>query len=132
MNDIIIKMKKQNRKRIIKELKDIVKFFGRTPSSNELKKFGRTDLVIAAQRYFGSYNKALISSSIPLYKKLYLEKWTKEKVIKTIKKVAKKLKRTPSRREVIRSYGDSVVNAARRHFGSWSNAVINCGLRPYN
>lgn len=124
------KWKRWDKKNIIREVKQISKKFNRTLSTVELKTLGRNDLVTTCRRYFGSYKKALIATNLKPYRREYKEKWTKEKVIKIIREYAFKYGMAPSRRDIIKLRGDSVVNAARRHFGSWSNAVRKSGIKP--
>ena len=53
------------------------------------------------------------------------EYYTQKKVLNILSKIARKLRRTPSRREV-----NGVDKVARRLFGSWNNAVSAAGLTP--
>lgn len=54
----------------------------------------------------------------------------KEIVVENITSLNKKLGRTPSRRDTIKFFGDSIANAARRHFGTWNKCIEYCGLVP--
>lgn len=124
------KWKKWNRENIVRELKQINKKFNRALSTTELKYLGRIDLITASRRYFGSYEKALTSANLKPYRRAYKEKWTKEKVIKIVRNYASKYGVTPSRRDIIKLYGDGIANAARRHFITWNNAVRISGIKP--
>lgn len=124
------KWKRWNKKNIIRELRRISKKFNRTLSTVELRDLGRVDLTTACRRYFGSYKKALIATNLKPYKREYKEKWAKEKVIKTIREYAFKYGVTPSKRDIVKLHGYGIVNAVRRHFVTWNNAVKKAGIKP--
>lgn len=75
------------------------------------------------REYRKSTNNKKFCSRICRYKAIGYDK---EKLIKIIKKTAKKLKRVPARRE----FWGGVDKACVRLFGSWNKAVFTAGFTP--
>ena len=64
--DLITEMNKWSKNKIKKELIDLNKKFGRTPTRSEIEEMGRLDLKMATLRHFGSWNNAIISAGLKL------------------------------------------------------------------
>ena len=60
------------------------------------------------------------------FKNHLIPKYSSEEIQKIIKKLAKKLGRSPARREL-----GNLSHTAIRAYGSWNNAVIAAGLKPH-
>ena len=61
---VVIEMNKWTKDKVILEILNLKNKFGRTPTRSEVEKIGRLDLKMATQRYFGSWNKAIISAGL--------------------------------------------------------------------
>ncbi|MBL7055921.1 hypothetical protein ISS07_03345 [Candidatus Woesearchaeota archaeon] len=112
----------------IRELKEFHEHLGHSPSMRELKKSNKYDLLNAGLKFFGKYNNFLQAANLPIV--LEMNKWPKQKIIFELNKIADKLKRTPRRTELAAMGKYDIINAAERHFPSWSEAIIAAKLLP--
>ena len=113
---------------LILELRRIVNEIGFVPSKRELHRLQRYDLVSSGYKHFKGYNNFLKAAGFnPV---LVQNIWTKEKIIKTIQSIAKKIRRTPTEKDMVSLGLGTVVMASLRKFKGWNKAVINSGLLP--
>lgn len=82
----------------------------------------------AASRIFGSWKNAVIAAGLPASQSRASTEWTPARIKKLIRSLARR-KRPLAVRELKDRYGHFVA-AARRHFGSWSKAVVAAGIDP--
>jgi hypothetical protein len=82
----------------------------------------------AGSRIFGSWRNAIQAAGIPPEQANCGDKWSPAKVLGMIRHLARS-PHTPSVKQLERRHG-SLVSASRRHFGSWSKAVIAAGVNP--
>ncbi len=82
----------------------------------------------AARRIFGSWRNAVKAAGIAPERVLPWERWTPARILTIIRHLAQ---REPpiTLAQKDRRYSN-VVSAARRHFGSWSKAVMAAGVDP--
>ena len=85
-------------------------------------------LYSAASRVFGSWRNAVMAAGIPPERAKTKDEWPPSRILSTIRSLARR-KRPLRVGELKRRYG-SLVQAARRHFGSWSKAVVAAGVDP--
>lgn len=83
-------------------------------------------LVAAARRTFGSWPKAIIAAGVDPAKFLHAVPWTRERIIETV--LTRALKNEPLASG--RVHPKSLVEAANRIFGNWSQALAAAGLDP--
>lgn len=83
-------------------------------------------LVSAGCKYFGTWPKAIEAAGIDYSETLKFTRWTKEKVLKRIKRYLKEGK--PINTAGVKSYDRIVYAAAERLFGSWEMALTKAGL----
>lgn len=83
-------------------------------------------LVAAARRTFGSWPKAIIAAGVDPAKLLHAVPWTRERIIETV--LTRALKNEPLASG--RVHPKSLVEAANRIFGNWSQALSAAGLDP--
>lgn len=85
-------------------------------------------LYSAARRIFGSWRNAIIAAGIPPDRVLTWERWSPAKILAKIRAISRR-SRPLTTGQVEQRYGN-LVSAARRHFGSWSNAMLAAGVDP--
>lgn len=85
-------------------------------------------LYSAARRIFGSWRNAILAAGIPPERVLTWERWSPAKILAKIRLLSRR-RRPLTTDEVERRY-HNLVSAARRHFGSWSKAVLAAGVDP--
>jgi hypothetical protein len=83
-------------------------------------------LIRAAQRYFGSWSKAVIAAGVDPSKLMRAGPWTRDRVIEGILKRA--LNNEPLGSRLVQPR--SLVNAATSIFGNWEAALATAGLDP--
>lgn len=88
--------------------------------NNLLKIKTRTCANLSCNKAFSGERKYCTNSCQPLPKQ-----YSREEVLNKIKILAVKLGRTPTQREC------SQRDSGRKYFGSWNNAILAAGLRPY-
>lgn len=116
------------REDLILELKKVVNDICHVPSKRELNKLGRNDLVSSGSKVFKSYNNFLISAGFEPV--LIPNIWTKERIREEIIEISKKIKRTPTERDMNAFGLGTVKMAATRQFKSWNKAIEYSGLIP--
>jgi hypothetical protein len=90
----------------------------------------RKTLYADACKLFGSWRNALEACGIDYESSRNHRKWTKDKIVKEIKRV--RTEGSNLRPSILRRNGmTSLVSAAEYHFGSWRRAVETCGI-DYN
>lgn len=85
-------------------------------------------LYCAARRIFGSWRNAIIAAGIPPERVLTHDRWSPAKVLARIRSLSRR--RRPLTTDQIERRHRRLVSAARRHFGSWSKAVMAAGVDP--
>lgn len=109
---------------ILRDIQLIQKRFGQIPPYKKLSGLGYSGLTRAAMRRFGSWNKAVVQAGfIPIKKE-----WSKNSVIKQLKKVAKNLNRTPSMRDLKELDKHDLLNAMITQFGKYNAALKKANL----
>lgn len=82
----------------------------------------------AGSRVFGSWRNAVMAAGIPPDRTRANDDWRPCRILTTIRALSRR--RRPLRpAELDRRYAH-LVNAARRHFGSWTKAVVAAGVDP--
>lgn len=117
--------KKITDKDLIEELQNFAKKLGRTPRKNETNLKNCKYSVNAYKRAFGTWNNALKAAGFQVTQ----GRTSTEEFLKEIKRVAKKISKSPSLEEfeketTLKSF------AIRSHFDSWTDAVEKAGLIP--
>ncbi|OQB82628.1 MAG: hypothetical protein BWX88_03841 [Planctomycetes bacterium ADurb.Bin126] len=82
----------------------------------------------AAGRTFGSWRNALQAAGIAPQQKMRWERWTPARILVMIRNLARRA-RPLTTQQMERRY-HRIVSAARRHFGSWTKAVVAAGVEP--
>lgn len=85
-------------------------------------------LYCAARRIFGSWRNAIIAAGIPPERVLTHDRWSPAKVLARIRSLSRR--RRPLTTDQVERRYRRMVSAARRHFGSWSKAVMAAGVDP--
>ncbi len=85
-------------------------------------------LYCAARRIFGSWRNAILAAGIPPERVLTWERWSPAKILAKIRLISRR--RRPLTSDQIERRYHNLVSAARRHFGSWSKAVVAAGVDP--
>ncbi len=86
------------------------------------------NLYCASRRIFGSWRNAIIAAGIPPERVLTWERWSPARILSKIRLISRR-RRPLTSDEIERRY-HNLVSAARRHFGSWSKAVVAAGVDP--
>jgi len=120
--------KNWTKKIVIKEIKEIHKELGYSPSMRGLKELDKYDLLNAGLKFFGKYNDFLRAANLPIVLEMY--KWPKQKILSELTKITDELGRTPRRSELATMGKYDLINAAERHFPSWSQALSAAKLIP--
>lgn len=82
----------------------------------------------AASRIFGSWTNAIVAAGLPASRARSNGEWTPARIKRIIRSLSRRATH-PSTAELTKKHG-YLVQAARRHFGSWSNAVMASGIDP--
>ena len=82
----------------------------------------------AARRIFGSWRNALQAAGITPTRVLTWERWSPARILVMIRQLARR-DRPLTTDQMERRYGN-LVSAARRHFGSWTKAIVAAGIEP--
>jgi hypothetical protein len=85
-------------------------------------------LYAAARRTFGSWRNALQAAGIAPGQVLTWERWSPARILVMIRNLARR-GRPLSTKQMERRY-HNLVSSARRHFGSWTRAVLAAGVEP--
>lgn len=92
-----------------------------------LRSIKRSDLLWEAQKYFGGWRGAVQAAGFrPIQKG-----WIKKEIIDNIKKIVHEIGYIPKSKEVIKLGYSGLNQAANRRFGSWTNALIEAGFKPF-
>lgn len=85
-------------------------------------------LAACAHRYFGSWRRAVEGAGLDHEKMRESRVWTKIRILRTIKRLAKEGK--PLGWAYIEQHEPGIYRAARRkeNFGSWANALLEAGI----
>ena len=82
----------------------------------------------AARRTFGSWRNAIEAAGIAPQRVLTWERWSPARILVMIRHLARR-DRPLTTLETERRY-HNLVSAGRRHYGSWSKAVLAAGVEP--
>lgn len=82
----------------------------------------------AARRIFGSWRNAIQAAGIAPQQVLTWERWSPARILVMIRHLARR-DRPLSTGQMERRY-HNLVSSARRHYGSWSKAVLAAGVKP--
>ncbi len=82
----------------------------------------------SARRIFGSWRNAIQAAGITPQQVLTWERWSPARILVMIRHLARR-KRPLTTQQTERRY-HNLVTAARRHFGSWTKAVLAAGVEP--
>lgn len=98
----------------------------RRPLTNAqlLKRYGA--MMAAARRFYGSWTKAVIAAGVDPMTMRKVPPWTRDRILEAI--LTRALNNHPLRSQSTEPR--SLVDAARRVFGSWDDALIAAGLNP--
>ena len=109
---------------ILRDIQLIQRLFRQIPPYKKLSRLGYSGLTRAAMRRFGSWNKAVVQAGfIPIKKE-----WSKDSVIKQLKKVAENLNHTPSMRDLKELGKHDLLNAMITQFGKYNAALKKANL----
>ncbi len=109
---------------ILRDIQLIQRRFRQIPPYKKLSRLGYSGLTRAAMRRFGSWNKAVVQAGfIPIKKE-----WSKDSVIKQLKKVAENLNHTPSMRDLKELDKYDLLNAMITQFGKYNAALKKANL----
>jgi len=89
---------------------------------------GDSKLYQAGSRIFGSWGNAIKAAGVAPERGNAHDRWPPSRILTKIRSLARR-KSPPRPGELKRRYG-SLMNAARRHFGSWTKAVVAAGVDP--
>ncbi len=90
---------------------------------------GVDPLVYAAgRRIFGSWRNAILAAGIPPRRALNADRWSPPSILAMIRRLSHQ--RQPVTAVQPNERYDNLVSAARRHYGSWRNAVLASGVNP--
>ncbi|MBN2043338.1 MAG: hypothetical protein JW754_06060 [Candidatus Aenigmarchaeota archaeon] len=129
MNYNNFQKKKWNKNKIIRELKNISNSINRTPREKDFIEMKNYGLYKAAKRHFGNYTKAVEAAKL----EPNLKFWSKEKIIKELKKIINELGHVPTYRELVKQKRHDIISAIRRHYKCRYNDVVRgCGFQPNN
>jgi hypothetical protein len=82
----------------------------------------------AARRAFGSWRNAIQAAGIAPQQVLTWERWSPARILVMIRNLSRR-NRPLTTQQVERRY-HNLVTAARRHFGTWTKAVLAAGVEP--
>lgn len=85
-------------------------------------------LYSAARRIFGSWRNAILAAGITPEHVLTWDRWSPARILAKIRAISRR-QRPLTTDQVDRRYRN-LASAARRHFGSWSKAVVAAGVDP--
>lgn len=85
-------------------------------------------LYSASRRIFGSWRNAILAAGIPPERILTWERWSPARILAQIRVLSRR--RRPLTTLQMEDRYQNLVSAARRHFGSWSKAILAAGVDP--
>lgn len=109
---------------LIEKLRELKKKLGRTPSNTDMTMAEGFPHCYTYHRRFGNWNKALKASGMNPK-----SRYSRKRLILHLKKLKRKLKRTPTSIDLIKVKGPSITLYQRR-FGTWNNALKAAGMKP--
>ncbi len=119
--------KETSKEYVIKRIREIAVSNRELLNHKKLIKSKDKSIYYASIKNFGTWNKAIIASGVaPLY-----ENWSKDRVIKEIKKKHKETGKVPNYGELRRKKEYKLLNAANQYWDRWPNAIRAAGLKPY-
>lgn len=113
------------KKQIIKWLKYKYKELEKTPGIRDFDNDPRTPGKNTVRKMFGNWTNALRKANIPLKRFI-----SKKELIKILKRLAKKLNRTPNKSDLNELNRTPSSNPFVRKFGSYTKACLMAGLNP--
>lgn len=117
----------RTKEEFILELKRLSKVNKKYLNYSYLRKIKRSDLLYEAVKHFCGWRNAVQAAGFrPIQKG-----WTKEEIINKIKKIVSEKGFVPKSKEVIKLDYPGLNRAANRRFGSWTNALIETGFKPF-
>ncbi len=114
LESAIIRRATWTRERVINAMKELHEQ-GKPLNSNA---HGQPGLTSAAHRYFGGWRNAVIAAGFQPIRKY----WTREDVIQSVQQMLQEHGRLHS------EDNPNVARAARRHFGSWTQCLVELGF----
>jgi hypothetical protein len=116
---------------LLSELKKLADEIGRTPSQNDIKKFGNniTKRIHLYRIRFGSLQ--LAQEKIGCIKNLggIDLKYSDKDLLNEITRIKEIIAKTPTQDDMIK-YGKYPSGAYKRHFGTYNNALKQLGIKP--
>lgn len=85
-------------------------------------------LYSASRRIFGSWRNAILAAGIPPERILTWERWSPARILAQIRVLSRR--HHPLTTTQMEDRYQNLVSAARRHFGSWSKAILAAGVDP--
>lgn len=98
----------------------------RRPLTNAQLKERYGAMIDAARRFYGSWARAIIAAGVDPMKMRKVPPWTRDRILEAI--LTRALNNAPLGSQSTEPR--SLVDAARRVFGSWDDALIAAGLNP--
>lgn len=115
----------QQRDEFIRELTRLARKLGHSPTMGEMDAEGRYTRKTYITE-FGTWNDALREAGLEINKPSTV---SKEEIVEAIQSLGEELGHPPTVDEM-NEYGQDSRKAARKHFGSWNNALRNAGFEP--
>lgn len=114
-----------SKKECLAEIRRVADLLGRVPSAKLFNEHG-TLCVKTVQNLFGSWNAALAKAKLSLNNRRDV---TPELCIKELRRVAKKIGKTPTTK-VFRRHSNICAASVEHKFGTWTKALLAAGLKP--
>jgi preprotein translocase subunit Sss1 len=119
-----VRKKGWTREEIITELRRVAKKLGRTPKEKEFNKHASVSGKTAG-RMFGTWNQGLAAVGLALNNDMNI---SKERVVAELKRVAKKLRHTPTTVEFNKHASMNKTTVVKR-FVTWNQGLHAAGLK---
>ena len=114
-----------SKEELIEQVRKLADELGRTPMEREFDEDRRTAGAATVQKRFGSWNAFLREAGLDI---LRMVNYSDEELIEQIRAMAKKLGRTPTRREYDNNPETASTTTIATRFGSWNKALALAGL----
>ena len=121
-------LSKASKKELLKNLKELKVKLGRVPRIKDIKRPISRYSIKQYLKVFGSLNKALETINFIPTKSRNV---TDEELINDLKKTEKKLKRTPTYRDIINHNSKFRMYTYKKKFGTWNKALERAGFKTY-
>jgi hypothetical protein len=108
---------------MIKEIDRLHDMLGKTPSLRDMDQQGNFGSK-TYQKKFGTWNNALRAADLSVNKQ---QKITESDLVKELKRIAEKLERTPTSRDMA-ELGEYASSSYTNTFGSWNDAIQEANL----